>query len=322
MALLVFGLFAAVGCWRGALASGLAVAGLAIAYGTALLSATLLGPLAAERLGWPLWLAAPLMGTASASLAYILFAAYGSSLRRNERERLGESGRRAADRLFGGFFGACRGGLVVLLLSYLAVWLDASQAMAKFRADPPSAAGQQPPSESLTSDSVAAKLAGNLVENAVGAAAGNGPGSRVMARFAARPGLALLSVQNLSDNEALRAVQGDRFFWTLVKSGAVDRAANQLSFQALIHDESVRREFANLGLVSPTSPLTAKAFRDELTPILGKIGPRLKALEDDPEVLSLAEDPEVIGMLQSGDTLALMGHPKVRHIASRFSEGL
>ena len=129
-------------------------------------------------------------------------------------------------------------------------------------------------------------------------------------------------MQNLSDNEALGAVQGDRFFWTLVKSGAVDRAANQLSFQALIYDESVRREFGNLGLTSPTTPQNAKAFREELTPILAKIGPRLKALEDDPEVRSLAQDPEVLSMLQSGDTLALMGHPKIRHIASRFSEGL
>jgi hypothetical protein len=42
--------------------------------------------------------------------------------------------------------------------------------------------------DSLTSGSVTAKLAGNLMETAVGAAAASGPGSRVMARGATDPG--------------------------------------------------------------------------------------------------------------------------------------
>ncbi len=208
---------------------------------------------------------------------------------------------------------------MVVLLAYLALWLDVSRDLSRTEGSPDT---PQTTEEAFTDGSIAAQITGTLVESAVEAAAGDDAGARVMARFASQPKLAMMSVQTLSENEALRAVQADDFFWTLVKNGAADRAANRLSFQAMIHDDSVRREFRSLGLVSEHAGRDAAGFRAELTPILEKIGPRLKALEEDPEIHALAEDPEVLSMLESGNTLGLMGHPKIREIATRMGEGL
>jgi hypothetical protein len=51
------------------------------------------------------------------------------------------------------------------------------------------------------------------------------------------------------------------------------------------------------------------------------VGPRIRGLRDDPELQKLIADPEVASLIQSGDTLALLGHPGFRdfvsHVASR-----
>ena len=85
-----------------------------------------------------------------------------------------------------GVFGAVRGGLVVLLLSWLALWVDALRVTGTAEILPE------------ISDSSAAAVTGTVVEAGVVAAlSDSGPSSRVVARIAAHPGVALSEVQGL-----------------------------------------------------------------------------------------------------------------------------
>ncbi|NNL84536.1 MAG: CvpA family protein [Myxococcales bacterium] len=315
LAFLILAVFAAVGALRGALTSGLSFAGLLVAYATAALGATLLGVRAADRFELPLLVAAPVAGAIVGTLAFVLFGAWGSALRRKERERLGEEPRAASDRVVGAGFGAARGLIVVLLLSYLGSWVDAAQRIRPASNDEPVAAPAN-----FTEGSLAANLAGGVVEQVVHAAAGDGSASRVLARVAGRPGASMESVRALAANPSLRELQGDAFFWTLVSNGAAHRASNQLSFQRLLADPELRMEFANLGLVSAEAADDPSALRSELLPVLEELAPRLQRIKEDPEVFRLAEDPEIVAHLQSGNTLALIAHPRIRAIAARISE--
>ena len=49
------------------------------------------------------------------------------------------------------------------------------------------------------------------------------------------------------------------------------------------------------------------------------LGPRIRELREDPELQELMQDPEVVTMAQSGDTLALMGHPGFRRLITRVA---
>lgn len=315
LALLVLAVFAAIGAMRGALTSGLSLASLVVAYAAAALGATLLGVRAADRLELPLLVAAPVAGALVGTLAFVLFGAWGSALRRKEQERLAEVSRSASDRVLGGGFGAARGLIVVLLLSYLGSWVDAAQ-----RVRPPTSSDAIAEPAAFTDGSLAVNLAGDVVEQVVQAAAGDSSASRVLARVAGRPGASMESVRALAANASLRGLQSDTFFWTLVSNGAAHRASNQLSFQQLLADPELRTELANLGLVSPQSVDSPSALRTELLPVLQELAPRLKRIKEDPEVFLLAEDPEIVSHLQSGNTLALISHPRIRAIAARISE--
>jgi hypothetical protein len=50
------------------------------------------------------------------------------------------------------------------------------------------------------------------------------------------------------------------------------------------------------------------------------VGPRIGAIR--PELTRLALDPEIQSLLESGDTLGLVGHPRVRELVSKASVGL
>ena len=131
--------------------------------------------------------------------------------------------------------GAVRGGLVVLLLSYLALWVDAL-----------SVTGAEPILPSVD-NSTAAILTERVVEAGVEAALGDdGVGGRVVARIASRPRAALADVFALLEDPHILAVQQDRLFWAHVEAGSVDAALNQGSFWNLSHDRELRRR---LGLV-------------------------------------------------------------------------
>jgi len=310
LALAILGVFLLVGALRGALASGLGLASLVLSYAAAVFGATRYGDAVAAALGLSPLFGAPLAGSIAFVGCFALCAAVGSLLRRIERARRGELPRGGLDRLVGGLFGALRGALVVLLVGWLGIWLDAARQLG-----PADQAGLPTVEGSRT-----AALTGTLVEGAVQSAlADSGPGGRFAARVAARPASALRSMQALLEDERIVAVQEDPLFWSLVENGASERALNQGSFYRIAHDEALRRDFESLGLIDAEAAADPAVFRQAAAAMLDEVGPRLKGLRDDPEIHRLARDPEVIALLESGDTIGLLRHPGIRGLVARVS---
>jgi membrane protein required for colicin V production len=301
--------FITIGVLRGGLVAGMSVASLAVAYAVAILGATWSGPGVAEQLGLPGVLGVPLVGAVLFLAAYFVMGVVSALLKRWERKRR-QGPRSARDRFLGGCFGLVRGGLVVLLLSVLAIWLDALRATGRAEFLPEIGASR------------ATAATESVVEAGVGAALSDaGASGRFVARMAARPGASIADLQAVLDNPHIAALQEDRLFWTYVESGAVDAALNQRSFLAITHDEVLRGQFAALGLVDEASGLDPQAFRATAAEVLREVGPRIRGLRNDPELQKLIKDPEVTSLIESGDTLALLGHPRFRdlvaHVASR-----
>jgi uncharacterized membrane protein required for colicin V production len=301
--------FVTAGVLRGGLAAGMSVVTLAVAYAVAILGATRSGPGVAEQLGLPGILGAPIVGAVLFLVAYFVMSAVSAKLKRWERKRrLGS--RSVRDRFLGGCFGLLRGGLIVLLLSVLAIWLDALR-------------------ETGTADflpelgsSRAAAVTESIVETGVESALSDaGVGGRFVARMAARPGASSADLQAVLDNPHIGALQEDRLFWTYVENGAVSDALNQQSFLVVTHDEELRTQLAAIGLVDEEAGRDPRAFRATAEEVLREVGPRIRGLRNDPELQKLIEDPEVASLIESGDTLALLGHRGFRdlvaHVASR-----
>jgi uncharacterized membrane protein required for colicin V production len=301
--------FITAGVLRGGLAAGMSVASLVVAYAVAILGATRSGPGFAEQLGLPGILGAPLVGAVLFLVTYFAMGILSALLKRRERKRR-QGPRSSRDRFLGGCFGLLRAGLVVLLLSVLAIWLDALRATGRAEFLP----------EIGASRAVAVTEA--VVEAGVEAALSDaGASGRFAARMAARPGASIADLQAVLDNPHIGALQEDRLFWTYVESGAVDAALNQRSFLVVTHDEALRGQLAALGLIDEASGRDPRAFRATAEEVLREVGPRIRGLRNDPELQKLIEDPEVTSLIQSGDTLALLGHPSFRdlvaHVASR-----
>jgi hypothetical protein len=213
------------------------------------------------------------------------------------------------DRFLGGVFGGVRGAFVVLLVSWLALWLDALRATGT--AVVPQVEG-----------SAAAQATSAVVEASVGAAlAGGGPEGPFVARLAARPALATSELQQVLENPRFEALREDESFWTYVEAGSLDAAMGRVSFRDLAQDAELRRELAELGLVSPEAAADEAAFRAAAADVLREVGPRLRALREDPALQELVEDPEVAAMLRSGDYLGLLSHTGFRQLVSRVSAG-
>jgi len=308
IALLLLGIFAGMGAMRGALASGLSVLSLAVAYGAAIWAAPTFGPEAAETLGVPEWFGMPVAGTAAFLLTFIVMGIVSAMLRRLERrKRLGS--RSPRDRFLGGAFGALRGALVVLLLSYLALWVDALRITGTLDAIPE------------LGPSAAAALTENVVEAGVQAAMSNsGPAGRVAARMAARPGAALSDLQEVIEHPVTGDLRSDPLFWSYVEHGNVDAALNRGSFLRLSHDGSLRRRLGDLGLIEADAVDDPRQFRAAAPDVLREVGPHIRNLREDPALRELLEDPEVVAMLQSGNHFALISHPGFREVVARTLE--
>jgi len=277
--------FIIAGVLRGGLAAGMSVASLVVAYAVAILGATRSGPDVAEQFGLPGILGAPLVGAVLFLVTYFAMGVLSTMLKRRERKRR-RGPRSLRDRVLGGCFGLLRGGLVVLLLSVLAIWLDALRASGRADFLPELGASR------------AAAVTESVVEAGVEAALSDaGASGRFAARMAARPGASIADLQAVLDNPHIGDLQHDRLFWTYVESGAVDAALNQRSFLVVTHDEALRGQLAALGLIDEASGRDPLAFR------------------------ATAEEVEVTSLIQSGDTLALLGHPSFRdlvaHVARR-----
>jgi membrane protein required for colicin V production len=307
-ALLILGIFVGMGMLRGALRSLLSVATLGVAYAAAALAASRLGPGLGHSLGTSGLVGMAAAGMAAFALGFVGMGMLSRVLTAMERRRVGSDLRSARDRFLGGVFGGLRGALVVLLLCYLALWVEALRAT-----------GTAPDLPEL-GDSTAARVTGDVVEAGIGAALDEPGGGRLVARMAARPAATLTDLQQLVDSPQLQTLRSDAAFWTYVENGAVDSAMNRQSFLHIVRDRSLRDRFASLGLVDPAAAADPVAFRDAAGEVLRQVGPRIQRVKSDPELQRLIEDPEVQAMLQSGNTLALVTHSGFRRVVARALE--
>jgi len=307
--LILLGVFIGIGCLRGALASFIKLAALVTGYAASVAAAPALGPRLPLSPELPAVIRVVIAGCAVFLLVYLTIAIAGRLAVRAQRERTGGT-HSLRDRFLGGVFGAVRGAFVVLLVSLLALWLDAV-----------SATGPSP-GESRVANSTAGRATSAVVEASVGAAlAGGGPEGPFVARLAARPALAVDELQHVLENPRLEALREDSLFWTYVEAGSLDAATGRVSFRNLAQDADLRRELAALGLVAPEAAEDEEAFTAAAAEVLRQVGPRLRALREDPALQALVEDPEVAAMLSSGDYLGLLSHPGFRQLVSRVASG-
>jgi uncharacterized membrane protein required for colicin V production len=308
LALLLLGIFAGLGARRGGLASGLSLLSLAVAYGAAIVCASRFGPVAGELMGFPAWAGIPVAGALGFIVAFLLMALLSSSLRQLERRRW-DGSRSARDRFVGASFGLVRGTVVVLLVSYLALWMDALRTTGTVDGLPE------------LGSSAAAAVTGSVVEAGMQAAVSDtGSGGRMVARVAARPGPALADLQAVLEHPGIAELRSDPLFWSHLEHGSVDAALNRGSFQRLARDASLRSQLAGLGLVAQEAAEDPRVFRSSVAEVFREVGPRLRGLRQDPALQELMQDPEVVAAVQSGDHLTLMTHPGFRAVVARAME--
>ena len=308
LALALLTVFAVMGAVRGAFATGMGLLTLLVGYCAAVLLAPVLAPPIEAWLDVPELIALPLAGSAGFFGAYAVMLFVTALLRRITERRDDEVERSPRDRFLGGVFGTVRGGLIVLLLSWLALWVDALRVT-----------GTETPIPEL-GRSAAAAVTGKMVEKGLSAAlADAGAGGRVIARIAARPAAAVEELQGVLDSRNVASLREDPLFWTYVEHGNVDAAMNRGAFQRVLRDRELRTRLADLGLVAPEAADDPAVFRDDVGEVLRQVGPRLRGLRDDPELHALLEDPQVVAMLQSGDTIGLLRHPGFRGLVDRVT---
>lgn len=305
-------LFALMGALRGGLASATSLATLLLSYGAAVWAAQNLGAGISEKLGWPPYLAAPAAGTAAFIVTAVFGGVLGMAIKSWAKSFRGDSPIGTANRWFGGFLGVVRGGLIVLLLSWLAIWVDAARQTGAF-----SGLDGAPEVDS----SAVVKITEKVVASAVAVAMdGDTTTEDVLSRFASRPGAAVRSLQAILADPRIEALQHDRFFWTLIENGAHARAMNQVSFQKIARDEKLRAQLADIGVISEEAAHDPKVFRAAFAEVLAEVGPRVKGLINDPDMTRLARDPEVISLLESGDALGLIRHQGIQQLVAKVSQ--
>lgn len=314
LAVVVLLAFLAFGAARGAVTSGAGVVTLIVGYTIGFVSASLFGSPLAAALQLPSIVGPPLAGSLGFFAAFLVCGGVSSVLKGWDRERLGDLPRGGGDRALGAAFGLVRGGLVVVLLAWMAIWVDAARDLS---------GGESFASAPDTKESTVAAATSVVIEAAVETALSDaGAGAKVAARMAARPSATLESIQALLDDSRIKAVSNDKMFWTYVQNGAIDSALNRASFYRVVNDEQLRTQLSELGLIEPEAVEDPKVFRESVGRSLADIGPRIKGLANDQELQDLAKDPQVIAMIEEGNTVGLVGHPGVQRLVSRLSEGL
>jgi membrane protein required for colicin V production len=308
---LIFLIMFAVGAWRGAVVSGSGLFALISGYGGAILAGMYGSAWIAENLVVSTLVAPAIAGTIGFVACWLVASSIGDIVVAWDRERVEVTGRNFFDRGLGGFFGLARGGMIVVLLAVLFSWLDAARDIGVL-----SGLRSLPDSE----NSAVAKATGGLVEAAVSTALGDaGPAGVVVARMTAQPGKALVSAQAILDDERLNGMLEDKLFWTLISNDSVDYAMNRSAVRSIVNDPEMRGHFADLGLVDEQARDDVDLFRSEMAGVLAEMGPKIQALQTDPEVQALATDPEIMALVESGNTFALMNHPRIRKIVSRIT---
>jgi len=308
IALLVLGIFAGMGILRGGLVTAMGLLSLGAAYAAAIATASRFGSDVASWIGLPEFLGLPIAGMAGFTVAYAAMGVVTTTLRRrSDRRRCGQS-RSRRDRVAGAVFGATRGALIVLLLSWFAIWVDALRVTGTLEGLP----GLEGSAAVAVTESVVESGARMALSDA-------GAAGQMLARVAARPGTAVSDLQALIEHPRMEALREDRLFWTYVEHGSVEAALNQGSFIGIVQDERLRRRFGSLGLIDEAAIADPRAFREASAEMIQAVGPRIRGLRNDPELRKLMEDPEVLAMVESGNTWALMGHSGFQQLVARVA---
>lgn len=306
IALGLLGFFALMGLLRGALASGLSLIGLGVAYAAAFVAAAPLGSALAEAMEFSRVAAIPLAGTLAFAGVWLGFGLFAWIVRRVAERRRGQTPRTGLDRAGGALFGAVRGFVVVLLIGWLSLWLDALRS-----------AGQAPWLPEA-GPSAAGRVTQTLIETGVEAVlSDSAPTALAAARFAARPARNVERLRSVIDDPRIAELRDDQIFWTHVEYGDIDAALNRASFAAIAYDEGLRGDLARLGLASEAAAEDPAAFRIEMSRVLEDVGPRIRRLRDDPELARLVENPATQQMVASGDTLGLLGDRGFQRLVER-----
>jgi len=311
IALAILAAFGLIGALRGGIASAMGLFTLVLSYAVAVWAAQNLGEATTQSLGTSPLLGPAIAGTAGFLATSVVAGTIGSLVRRFFAGRRADSGLSAANRWLGGFFGVVRGTLVVVLVSWLVIWLDAARQTNAF-------AGLDSVPDIQRSS--AAKVTQAVVEKTVSAALhADDPASDVVARLAARPGPAVRSLQEILADRRIEALQRDRFFWTLIENGAYERAMNRRSFQDIARSQDLRAKLADVGVIGPEEVADPQRFEARFGEVLAEVGPRLKGILEDPDLARLAQDPEVTSLLENGDTLGLVRHEGIQRLVSKIS---
>lgn len=298
--------FAVLGGYRGGLASGLRLGSLLAAY----ILAASLGPWVAGLFAFSRVAAVPLGGVAVFVAAYAALGMLTWVFLNLEKRYRGDYPRTAFDRGTGVVFGLGRGALVVLLIGWLSLWVDALRV-----AGPLSA---MPPMGRSTVSGVTQRVVAAGVDYGVG---NDTASARLTKEMASRPAETLTSMRDLMEDAHVRALQDDGLFWSYVSNGNYDAALNQGSFLGIAYDDSLRERFAEVGVVTREAAHDPRLFRNKAREVLEEVGPRIRSLKDDPELQKLLADPAVRRALENGDTLALVQHSGFQRLVERVGGG-
>ena len=258
-----------MGALRGGIAGLMGVVTLLFSYVTGIWAARAFGISVSQVLD-----VSHLAGPAIAGVAVFLATATtlglaAKHLRRWAGGLRGDSRMGIANRWLGGFFGLLRGGLVVMLVAWVTIWLNALPGIR---------------------DTATARVTETLVESGVRAAMG-GADTRVdvMAQLLSRPGTAVEDLQGILADPRVQALRQDRAFWNLVENGAYGRAMDRPAFEEIAGSPELRERFVSVGVVPAGAAGDAERFREHFRRVLSEEGPKLREMVAAPGVLDPAQ---------------------------------
>jgi hypothetical protein len=155
---------------------------------------------------------------------------------------------------------------------------------------------------------------------AAGRIAASGDGTtRLTAKLVADPADSLSALSALAADPRLQVLQFDRSFWEDLQRGDVESALARPTFAEVSRDAGLRRRLAELGVVSEESALDGQRFHAELSQAMSDLAPRLARIQADPAFQSLLVDEALRERVRAGDTLALLGDPRLQQILADAS---
>jgi hypothetical protein len=298
LALIAF--LAGFGARSGAALAGLRLAALPLAYAGGIGAAWAFGRALGHQLGWSETAGALAAGSAGFVGASLLITLGTRAVRKRETSPT------PASQAMGAVFGALRGALFALPILWLAGLAEGAR-VAGVRPELPDLSGAHLPA---LGGEVLGAGARQVVDTKTA-------GGRFALGMVAKPTETIAALQKLVQDPRVITLQRDAQFWQAVERGAVPAALARPSTRALVSDPRFRAQAAAVGAVSPAAAKDPRLFQTELALALAELGPRLRAVKDDPALSELLEDPEVRASIQSGNTLALLTDPRFRALVSR-----